>query len=329
MGKPQTYMTSTHEPIMEQQLPKTSGSFGSNASHVRSLDEAPTEAEMNLIRKMRTLNAGDYEAQYFDNNPNPNKDLLSKMGNPTPLALAAFGITNTFMSMILMNVRGVKELNILVGSFWFVAGMLNLITCIFELLIGNTFAYTIFGTLGGYFMTLGVFFTPAFGVVEHYSQIYKIPMSPTAPIGTVQTYDTAKGIAEFQNALGIYNMSWACMFLVFFLVALRTNVFMIFIFGCVSITCVCIGVAGFYKSEAYMAVSSNVGKIKVTKEMMKLREEHEETAMIWDRVAGGFLLASSIPNWYLLFMVLALSSGWKIKLPTGELGAHKAAHKKE
>lgn len=33
-------------------------------------------------------------------------------------ALAAFGITNTFMSMILMNVRGVKELNILVGSLY-------------------------------------------------------------------------------------------------------------------------------------------------------------------------------------------------------------------
>jgi hypothetical protein len=33
-------------------------------------------------------------------------------------ALAAFGITNTFMSLMLMNVRGVKELNILVGSLY-------------------------------------------------------------------------------------------------------------------------------------------------------------------------------------------------------------------
>jgi len=206
--------------------------------------------------------------------------------------------------------------------------MLNLITCIFELLIGNTFAYTIFGTLGGYFMSLGVFFTPAFGIVEHYSTLYKISIPPTAPVGTVQQYDAAKGIAEFQNALGIYNMCWACMFIVFFLVALRTNIFMIFIFGCVSITCVCTGIADFYKAEAYMAVSSNSGKIKVTAAMMKLREEHEDTAAIWDRVGGGFLLASSIPNWYLLFLILALSSGWKIKMPTGDLGAHKAAHKK-
>lgn len=70
---------------MGLEIPKTSGSFGSNISHSRTVDEAPTEAEINLIRRLRTLNAGDYEAQYFDNNPNTNKDMLSKMGNPTPL----------------------------------------------------------------------------------------------------------------------------------------------------------------------------------------------------------------------------------------------------
>jgi hypothetical protein len=85
MGKPQTYTTTTHDPIMGGELPKTSGSFGSHVSHVQTVDEAPTEAEINLIRKLRTLNGADYEAQYFDNNPNPNKELLSKMGNPTPL----------------------------------------------------------------------------------------------------------------------------------------------------------------------------------------------------------------------------------------------------
>jgi succinate-acetate transporter protein len=205
---------------------------------------------------------------------------------------------------------------------------LNLVTCIFELLIGNTFAYTIFGTLGGYFMSLGVFFTPGFGVIEHYSTLYKIPIAANAPPGTVQKYDQAQGVAEFQNALGIYNMCWAAMFLVFFLVALRTNIFMIFIFGCVSVTCVCTGIAGFYKAQGLMAVSSNSGKIPITKHMLELKEEHEHTAMIWDRIAGGFLLASSIPNWYLLFLILALSSGWKLRMPTGDLGAHKAAHKK-
>lgn len=45
-----------------------------------------TEAEATLLRKLRTLQGGDYEAQYFDNKPTPNtKSLIEKMGNPTPL----------------------------------------------------------------------------------------------------------------------------------------------------------------------------------------------------------------------------------------------------
>jgi hypothetical protein len=322
MGKP-TYTTDERiDPITGGELPKTSGSFGSHVSHIHTVDEAPTEAEINLIRKLRTVNGADYEAQYFDNNPNPNKALLSKMGNPTPLALAAFGITNTFMSLILMNVRGVKELNVLVGSFWFVAGMLNLITAIFELLVGNTFAYTIFGALAGYFMTLGVFFTPTFEMVEHYSKLNKFPAVPGAPPGTPISYDAAKGVSEFHNAIGVYNMCWACMFILFFIVALRTNIFMIFIFACVSVTCICTGIASFYKASAYNAIAGTP-PAKLTKALLGLKEEHEKTAIIWDRIAGGFLFASAVPNWYLLFLILALSSGWKLRLPTGDLGAAK------
>jgi hypothetical protein len=44
------------------------------------------------------------------------------------------------------------------------------------------------------------------------------------------------------------------------------------------------------------------------------------------QIAGGFLFASAVPNWYLLFLILALSSGWKLRMPTGDLGAAKHAH---
>jgi hypothetical protein len=161
--------------------------------------------------------------------------------------------------------------------------LLNLITAIFELLIGNTFAWTIFGSLGGYFMSLGVFFTPGFGVVEHYSTLHSLPLPANAPPGTPPLFDKARGISEFQNAIGMYNMCWAMMFMVFFIVALRTNIFMIFIFACVSVTCVCTGVAGFYKASAMNAVTGP--KQKITKHMLELREEREHTAMIWDRVS--------------------------------------------
>jgi hypothetical protein len=78
MGKQQFETIETTMPPLNHS--KSSGSFRTHQ------DEMPTEAEMNLLRKLRTLNGADYEAQYWDNKPQPNKNTqFSKMGNPTAL----------------------------------------------------------------------------------------------------------------------------------------------------------------------------------------------------------------------------------------------------
>jgi hypothetical protein len=64
--------------------PNSSGSFGRTPT-VQD-DNRLTDAEVNLLRKLRTMNGADYEAQYFDTKHSPNrKTLIEKMGNPTPL----------------------------------------------------------------------------------------------------------------------------------------------------------------------------------------------------------------------------------------------------
>jgi len=250
-----------------------------------------TEAEVNLLRKLRTLQGGDYEAQYFDNKPTPNKkSLIEKMGNPTPLAVAAFGLTNTLLSFFLMNVRGIKELVFMAPIMLFTGGVTNLIVAIFELLIGNTFAYVIFGALGGYFLSLGCILLPSVGIVDSY----------------VKKADKAQalhGAKEMRNALGLFNLCWAAMFFVFMVVAIRANVFMIIIFACVCVTCVLSAIGDFQYADGFPEAKERL-----------------------DKIAGVFLLISSIPNWYLLFMMLVYSAGWKIKLYTGELGPNKHAH---
>jgi hypothetical protein len=81
MGKQQFESLESPMPALEHQ--KSSGSF---RSHVQTHDDVPTEAEMALLRKLRTLNGADYEAQYFDNKPSPNhSSQYGKMGNPTAL----------------------------------------------------------------------------------------------------------------------------------------------------------------------------------------------------------------------------------------------------
>ncbi|KAF2429192.1 hypothetical protein EJ08DRAFT_698553 [Tothia fuscella] len=280
---PNAEMGKQHFETIEMQMPplehqKTSGSFRSH--NVPQPDEMPTEAEMSLLRKLRTLNGADYEAQYFDNKPDPNTNSqFKKMGNPTALALAVFAFTNTLMSLFLMRVRGVKELNFLVGTMWFIAGTTNVLCAVFELLIGNTFAWTIFGSLGAYFLSMGALLTPGFGVAAAY----------------------AKHPLEFKNAMGLFNCCWAAMFLLFLIVSLRTNIFMVMIFFFVSATCTLEAVSSFKAADKNMELSETLTK-----------------------VAGVFLFLSSIPNWYLLFLILAASAGWHLKLPHGDLGAAKA-----
>lgn len=117
-----------------------------------------------------------------------------------------------------------------------------MMVCIFELLIGNTFAYVIFGSLGGYFMAMGTLLTPTFGVSASY----------------------AKHPAEFSNAMGLFNFCWAAMFILFGLVAIRSNIFMVLIFTCVAITCILEGVSDFQKAlgtEAGTKSARNLGKV--------------------------------------------------------------------
>jgi succinate-acetate transporter protein len=149
------------------------------------------------------------------------------------------------MSLFLMRVRGVKEMNFLIGVFWCTAGITNIICAIFELLIGNTFAWTIFGALGGYFMSMGVLLTPGFGVSAAYGKL------------------GAHGAAEFENAMGLFNCCWAAMFLLFLIVAVRTNIFMVLIFACVSTTCLLMGISDFCIASHNRATADVLSKVRI------------------------------------------------------------------
>ena len=47
----------------------------------------PTREEIILLRRLRTLQGNDYEAQYFDNKPEPRGDNYKKLGNPSALCV--------------------------------------------------------------------------------------------------------------------------------------------------------------------------------------------------------------------------------------------------
>jgi hypothetical protein len=53
--------------------------------HVENKVTAEELREVRLLRRLRTLDPADYEAQYFDNKPAPRGDAYRKMGNPSAL----------------------------------------------------------------------------------------------------------------------------------------------------------------------------------------------------------------------------------------------------
>ena len=66
----------------------------------------------------------------------------------TALAIGAFATTLTTLSISLMEWRGVTTTNVYIGNFFFVAGIGMLISAQWELVKGNSFAYTVLSAFG-------------------------------------------------------------------------------------------------------------------------------------------------------------------------------------
>jgi succinate-acetate transporter protein len=70
--------------------------------------------------------------------------------------------------MALMGFRGVSVTNAFVGNFFGVAGIGMVISANWEIVLGNTYAYTVLSAFGLFYLGFGVILTPLFGVAESY-----------------------------------------------------------------------------------------------------------------------------------------------------------------
>ncbi|KAL8710254.1 MAG: hypothetical protein Q9220_005186 [cf. Caloplaca sp. 1 TL-2023] len=130
--------------------------------------------------------------------------LKAQLGSPTALAIGAFSTTLTTLSLSLMEWRGVTITNVYIGNFFFVAGQAPplavgrlvqythvdvgigmVISAQWELVLGNTYAYTVLSAFGLFYGGFGAIITPLFGVTAAYDQ------------------DTV----EYNNALGFFVLS--------------------------------------------------------------------------------------------------------------------------
>ncbi|KAM0708314.1 hypothetical protein Q7P35_004965 [Cladosporium inversicolor] len=122
--------------------------------------------------------------------------IKAQLGSPTALAIGAFATTLTTLSFALMGWRDLSVTTAFIGNFFGVAGIGMVISAQWEIVLGNTYAYTVLSAFGLFYLGFGVIVTPFFGVAEAY--------------GGADT-------VGYNNALGFFVLMWS-VFNFFFLV---------------------------------------------------------------------------------------------------------------
>lgn len=136
----------------------------------------------------------DYLSQIRVIKTNDGKDIVSvpvpmtiksQIGNPTALAIGAFATTLTTLSLSLMGWRNLSSDNVFIGNFFFVAGIGMVVSAQWELVLGNSYGYTVLSAFGFFYGGFGAIITPLFGVKASYGE----------------------DIASYNNALGYFVLS--------------------------------------------------------------------------------------------------------------------------
>ena len=96
-------------------------------------------------------------------NPVSNKPILRLLSHgkytdftKSPLGFGAFATTLMTLSLSMMGFRGVSNQTVLIGNLCFLAGIGLLISAQWEMVKGNTFAYTVLAAFGKSYLHLNI-----------------------------------------------------------------------------------------------------------------------------------------------------------------------------
>ncbi|KPI40764.1 Ammonia transport outward protein 2 [Cyphellophora attinorum] len=160
------------------------------------------------------------------------------LGSPTALAIGAFATTLTTLSMSLMEWRGVTTTNVYIGNFFFVAGIGMLISAQWELVKGNSFAYTVLSAFGLFYAGFGAIITPSFGVAEAYGS------------------DTT----QYNNALGLWVLLWTVLNTFFLIASAPINVVYFLIFLTVELAFGLVAASYLALADGHVQAATNIKK---------------------------------------------------------------------
>ncbi|KAF8535594.1 GPR1/FUN34/yaaH family-domain-containing protein, partial [Trichophaea hybrida] len=163
---------------------------------------------------------------------------VKTFGNPTPLALAGLVMCLTPLSCQLMGWRGADGSGAANnGVNFFCGGVLMLLGGFLEFFLGNTFAFVVFCSYGGFFLSVGATLAPGFGALGDFE-------------------NTAGSLnAQFYNTFAFFHLFVGLLSLVFLICSIRTNIVFVAVFLAYSIAFPLLAAADWQQGEGNMELS--------------------------------------------------------------------------
>jgi succinate-acetate transporter protein len=158
-----------------------------------------------------------------------------KIANPAPLGLAAFALTTFVLSMVNLKAMDVTAPNLVVALALGYGGLVQLLSGMWEMAIGNTFGATALSSYGGFWISFGIVLTPAFGIVDAYT-------------------DPKTGVSSFNDIFALYLWAWFIFTTLLTLLTLRSTLAFASLFVILDAAFLCLACAEtFAVSHASMA----------------------------------------------------------------------------
>ncbi|KAJ6007834.1 GPR/FUN34 family protein [Penicillium herquei] len=188
-----------------------------------------------------------------------------KLANPAPLGLCGFALTTFVLGCINMQTRGITEPNMVVGPAFAYGGLIQLLAGMWEMAVGNTFGATALSSYGGFWISLGITFTPGgFNI-----QKSLIEADPDGSLGM------------FYDSLGLFLMGWFIFTFLMLLCTVKSTVVFFSLFLCVDIAFLLLGVGYLQRND---------------------QQEPNEKVL---KAGGLFALLAAFLAWYVAFAGVA------------------------
>ncbi|KAJ5548478.1 GPR/FUN34 family protein [Penicillium frequentans] len=209
----------------EAHFTNSSTSSQPHNQHASQFDYGPL-AHVNTAETRLAPFGGEFQPGLY----RPVKD--RKVANPAPLGLCGFALTTFVLGCVNMQARGITAPNMIVGPAFAYGGLIQILSGMWEMAIGNTFGATALTSYGGFWISLAISFTPGgFGIQQ----------------GLIEADNGSLGM--FYDSLGLFLMGWFIFTFLMLLCTVKSTVVFFSLFFAVDLAFLLLGVGYMSRNE--------------------------------------------------------------------------------